>query len=282
MKQALLFLLIALPAVAGEPPDRGHIGLMLSLVNNKPLPGIKGAALPGLAVVEVIPGGPAEKAGIVAGDYVIRVNGKAVKNPTDWKEASALLEVGTEAKISVKRPGERGDSQTLILPVTPISQRENRELVAKHETAKIDRLAAEEREKQEQRAELEAEINRRMMAKPPLQIIGTRLGRDIIGQPDLALEVRNNRNQDIEAFEITVQCFTKFGDPVGALGTDNIYDGIAQRIVEARKTANHRWQLSWHNTTGLAKVRIKRVKLADGTTWSPADDDEGWIEARMK
>lgn len=277
MKYAMLLLsmLIVQRCVAsepaGDPAEQGYLGMVLSPANPKPLPGIKAAAAPGLKVVEVIPGGPGEKAGIVPGDYVIRVNAKAVKSASDWKDASRMLAAGVEARIAIKRSVEDGEPTTVIIAVTPIGQRENRELLATHEARKIEAIAADE-----------AEIRRRMMARPPVQIMRTWLAPDVIGQPRLQLEVVNNRDQAVEAYKVTVKCFTKFGEPVRGLDKDNIYTGISQNILPAKGRSLDRWQLTWHTTTGLAKVRVAEVKFADGTTWSPAADDQGWVEARIK
>jgi carboxyl-terminal processing protease len=63
-----------------------------------------------LAVVEPIPGSPAEKAGVKAGDVLVSVNGTALDGLT-VDQASALIkgDKGTKATLTIDRAGQRLD-----------------------------------------------------------------------------------------------------------------------------------------------------------------------------
>jgi serine protease Do len=59
----------------------------------------------GVLVSTVEPDGPAAKAGIKAGDVVVKVDGKAVRDGDDLRSAVSRLEAGQEATLGVQRDG---------------------------------------------------------------------------------------------------------------------------------------------------------------------------------
>ena len=60
-----------------------------------------------LTVIEPIPNSPAMEAGLLAGDHIVRIDGKPTKSMT-LEEASAQIkgEVGTEVKLTISRPAQ--------------------------------------------------------------------------------------------------------------------------------------------------------------------------------
>jgi serine protease Do len=61
----------------------------------------------GALVEAVLPGMPAEKAGVEAGDVILEWNGREVADPTDLAIAIAGTEIGSTAKVTVWREGGR-------------------------------------------------------------------------------------------------------------------------------------------------------------------------------
>lgn len=60
----------------------------------------------GLTVNEVIPGGPAEKAGLQAGDAIVLIDGKPTKGLTSEQDAKLLRgEKGTQVHLTIERAG---------------------------------------------------------------------------------------------------------------------------------------------------------------------------------
>ena len=57
----------------------------------------------GVVVASVVPGSPAEKSGIRAGDVIVRSRDRALKNPYDWYAELLELRVGESDTIVVKR-----------------------------------------------------------------------------------------------------------------------------------------------------------------------------------
>ncbi|MCK7506255.1 MAG: S1C family serine protease [Desulfobacterales bacterium] len=60
----------------------------------------------GVLVTEVVPGNPAEKAGIKAKDIITAVNGEKVKSSRELTAKAATLPVGETTKITVVRDGQ--------------------------------------------------------------------------------------------------------------------------------------------------------------------------------
>lgn len=295
MRWVCVFACISLTAMAADPPDEGKTkqrpGLGIGFVQHpKKTPPVESDTLPGPMVSQIIQDGPAHKAGVMVGDCVVRLDGKKIAEVKDVFDVCEDLQPGKPAKLAVKRRDEKkGGWATHFLEITPLPAKEFAQVREKNVEEQKRLLAERQREANERAAVIHekekaeaADRRKEMLARPPLEITAGALGRDIINQPVLALRVKSNRPQRIEAYEVTVQCFTKFGDPVKGPRGSHIYDGIAQNEVEAEGESTVKWQLTFHNTTGLAKVRIERVKLADGTVWKPTKDDEGWIEVKIK
>jgi serine protease Do len=63
----------------------------------------------GAIIAEVVPDGPAAKAGMQQGDVVVAVNGKAVQDSRDLSRRVAALPAGSKATFTVVRDGSRKD-----------------------------------------------------------------------------------------------------------------------------------------------------------------------------
>jgi serine protease Do/serine protease DegQ len=61
----------------------------------------------GAVVVKVIPGSPADKAGLRVGDVVINVNQRQVRSAGDLRNFIGLLRVGTHVRLTVMRNGDQ-------------------------------------------------------------------------------------------------------------------------------------------------------------------------------
>ena len=59
----------------------------------------------GALVSGVLPGGPAQRAGIVAGDIVMSVDGQPVRNSTSLRNLVGLTPVGSTINLQVWRNG---------------------------------------------------------------------------------------------------------------------------------------------------------------------------------
>ena len=69
----------------------------------------------GVVAAEVWPGGPAARAGVVAGDVIVQVNGAAVNDPSALNYAIATLSPGAQVSLLVRKAG--GADHTLSVRV---------------------------------------------------------------------------------------------------------------------------------------------------------------------
>lgn len=82
---------------------RGYIGVKIQDVDDKiaEAMGLKEAR--GALVNDVTAGGPADKAGLVVGDVILKVNGTAVDDVPDLRNRIASISPGTEVQLSIQR-----------------------------------------------------------------------------------------------------------------------------------------------------------------------------------
>lgn len=92
-----------------EQGRRANLRAYLGTVPDYATEGVKGVPLSGVGK-----GGPAEKAGVMAGDVIIELAGRKVENIYDYTYAIEGLKIGETVKIVVQRKGE-----TKELEVTP-------------------------------------------------------------------------------------------------------------------------------------------------------------------
>lgn len=80
---------------------RPWVGLQPQLSRN---PGVSGSNA-GVVVASVVPGSPADKAGIRAGDVIVRSTSRTLHNPYDWYAELLELRVGQNDSIVIRRGG---------------------------------------------------------------------------------------------------------------------------------------------------------------------------------
>jgi len=85
---------------------RGRIGLNMTAVPRDGYQdfGLKSRA--GALVSQVSPGGPADKAGVKAGDVVLEFNGRSIATTIDLQKMVAAIKPGTSVGIKVMRNGK--------------------------------------------------------------------------------------------------------------------------------------------------------------------------------
>jgi len=95
---------------------RGYLGVGIQDVDEKlaksfNLPNTKGAL-----VSQVMPGGPADRAGIKAGDFIVAVNGKEVADVNQLRQAVADLEPGKTVPLEIYRDGRKKTLEAKVEP----------------------------------------------------------------------------------------------------------------------------------------------------------------------
>lgn len=114
----------AIPAVQAEPVldqlrssgrvERGWLGVQIQTVTEDIAAGLGLDEEIGALVAEVVPGSPAERAGIRTGDVIVGVEGKEVARLKDLTRMVADVQPGDEVKIQVWREGNRETLEVVI------------------------------------------------------------------------------------------------------------------------------------------------------------------------
>ena len=68
----------------------------------------------GVYVIEVLPFSGAEKAGIKAGDVIVKADGKDVKGKTDLDNAKNTHKAGEELVLEIVRDGEKMEVSVVL------------------------------------------------------------------------------------------------------------------------------------------------------------------------
>jgi len=136
--------------------SRGRIGVVIQEVS-KDLAESFGLPKPAGALVnQVEKGGPADKAGVLAGDIILKFDGKAVNQSSDLPRLVGGTKPGTKSTVQVYRKGETKDLSVTVaeLPDDRIAARSNGSKPAPKAEAVANRLGLvmsdlpEERRKQ--------------------------------------------------------------------------------------------------------------------------------------
>jgi serine protease Do len=92
---------------------RGYLGVNIQSMTPDLAKALKLEERQGALVAEVVPGGPAAKAGIRQGDVIVGFNGESIKSSHDLPAVVAKTPVGGEASVTLYR-----DGKTQKVPVT--------------------------------------------------------------------------------------------------------------------------------------------------------------------
>jgi Do/DeqQ family serine protease len=99
--------------------QRGQLGLSLYAVTPEVARSLGLRKSTGGLVAQVIPGSPAEKAGMRAGDVVTTIGGHSVVSNTDLRNAIGLLRVGDDVSIDLLRDGRRERRHAVLADTLP-------------------------------------------------------------------------------------------------------------------------------------------------------------------
>jgi hypothetical protein len=106
----------------------------------------------------------------------------------------------------------------------------------------------------------------------PLLISGVMIRENSIGVPEVTIEVGNTSDRTIEAYDVEIECFDAFGEPVKLLG-DNIFRGTSDDVIEESYVEESTWMLAVQQTTTRVAVRVTRVKPSYGQVWEQTREE---------
>jgi len=128
--------------------------------------------------------------------------------------------------------------------------------------------AAEELQKQ--RAQQEERL---MAAAGPVSIRGMGINTNVIGLPEITLDVQNNTDTTVEAIEFEADCFNKFDEPVIGLASGNRFSSHWKYAIPPGGRKQISAQMSLFRSTSRADVWLSRVKLGNGEVWTQTKDE---------
>jgi serine protease Do len=83
---------------------RGYMGVNIQDINSEMAKSLKlKEKVKGAIVTDVVPGGPAEKAGVEQGDIIVNYDGKSIENVTQLRNLVAATNPGSSVKVTVLR-----------------------------------------------------------------------------------------------------------------------------------------------------------------------------------
>jgi len=94
--------------------DRGQLGLNIYAVTREMARSLGLRKATGGLVSQVVPGSPADKAGIRAGDVVTAIAGHHIESNTDLRDAIGLLRVGDPVTVDLLRDGRHEERHAVL------------------------------------------------------------------------------------------------------------------------------------------------------------------------
>ena len=87
--------------------QRGRIGMTVTALNPELADSYGLTITKGMVVTDVVPGGAADSADIQQGDILARIDGRAMRRPTDYGSQEAITMVGDELEVEIIRDGRQ-------------------------------------------------------------------------------------------------------------------------------------------------------------------------------
>ena len=100
--------------IATGQVERGWLGAIIQDLTKDLASSFGYDSTDGVLIGDVVSGGPADKAGLQAGDIVLEYNGKPVADAAQFRNAVAATDPNSEAEIVVFRDGQRKTLQVKI------------------------------------------------------------------------------------------------------------------------------------------------------------------------
>jgi serine protease Do len=84
-------------------------------------PRSNGAATGGVAVSSIVPGSPADRAGIRVGDILVRSRERSVRTPYDWEAERLELRVGEDVPLVIRRSGRESRVEVRVADLPEVN-----------------------------------------------------------------------------------------------------------------------------------------------------------------
>ncbi len=105
---------------------RGWLGVSVQDITEDMAQSLKMKEMEGALVAEVVPGDPADKAGIKTGDVIVELDGKKIRDTHELLRVVATIPVGRKVDVKVLR-----DGKAYVIPVVVTERKETTQLAEK-------------------------------------------------------------------------------------------------------------------------------------------------------
>lgn len=109
--------------------DRPRLGVQVHELNKDLAEYFPGAEAGGVLVLDVVKDGPAEKAGLKAGDVIQKVNGEKISSPEDLMDVLANFEAGDVVTVEYLRKGAPGKTEAALEKPVEIGSRDFKRMI---------------------------------------------------------------------------------------------------------------------------------------------------------
>jgi serine protease Do len=109
--------------IDGGIVKRGYLGILLQPVDKDLADALSLTKQEGILISEVVPGSPAQKAGLQQGDIIVGYNGKSIKNVATFRNEIALMNPSSSVQLKLLR-----DNQPITLSVVLGTQGDGEEI----------------------------------------------------------------------------------------------------------------------------------------------------------
>jgi hypothetical protein len=208
---------------------------------------------------------PGAKAGAKLGDILVSVGGTSAKTEGDFKALVSKRKPGDIVRVRIKRGAEVSN-----IAVQVVDGDAMRAAIEEAKKLSNERKENELRRVMAERQKLEDEIADR----GAVRITAGSVQDDIIGNPQIILEVENISEQWIDAVELKVEMFDKFGRPAkGILGASHEQTFLVQEVIGGLGTKRVVASVPWHDTVGKSRVSVVKYALDNGSVITPPNPD---------
>jgi len=104
--------------IRGGKVERAMLGAGVQTVTNDLSQSFGMKEAKGVAVTSLVPGGPAEKAGLKPGDVILKVNGQDVNDANTLRNRIASMQPGTDVTVTLWRNGQQQDVRAHLTELT--------------------------------------------------------------------------------------------------------------------------------------------------------------------
>ena len=105
--------------VGGGKVVRGFLGILPQDVDERIAKSLKLQTTKGAMIAQVVPGGPADKAGLKVEDVVVSINGKEIADANELRNVVAAVQPGKTISVELYRNGEKMTVEVALVERTP-------------------------------------------------------------------------------------------------------------------------------------------------------------------